>query len=233
MTTVRLAFMRRLGDIIGVGCLLALATVIVISETDAASVGTTVLIAAVIVAVVTVGVPRTFWLREEETGLVVVRLLVAKHYAWSQIRGMSMEFHEETENGAHHVRLRLRLADPPGRHCGPFLGHLTLTDDDRPRGVEPRALAELFALFGRHGLPVDRRSSRTPCSPPRGCRRSRSETAAEAPRREDHGLAGGRHRTRLDLDRPPSPRKLRPGDPRRIPPDLPNSPSSPVLCHPV
>ncbi|MFI8460683.1 hypothetical protein [Kitasatospora sp. NPDC085464] len=156
MTTVRLAFMRRRVDAIGVGCLLALIAVIVLSGTGAAGVGPTLLIGAAIAAAAAVGGPRTFWLREEETGLTVVRLLVPKHYTWSQIGGIAMDFAEEPETSAHQVRLRLRLVDPPGRFCGPFLGELTITDDDRPRGVEPRALAELFALFGRHGLPVDR-----------------------------------------------------------------------------
>ncbi|MER7583728.1 hypothetical protein [Kitasatospora sp. NPDC097691] len=156
MTTVGLAFMRRRVEAIGVGCVLALIAVIVLSETGATGVGATLLIGAAIAAAVSVGGPRTFRLREEETGLTVVRLLVPKHYAWSQISGMAMDFGEEPETSAHRVRLRLRLVDPPGRFCGPFLGELTIADGDRPRGVEPRALAELFALFGRHGLPVDR-----------------------------------------------------------------------------
>ncbi|MEU9044966.1 MULTISPECIES: hypothetical protein [unclassified Kitasatospora] len=156
LALIRLAFMRRRADVIGVGCLPALIAAIVLSSTGATSVGTTLLIGAAIVAAVTVGAPRTFWLRETESGLTVVRLLVAKHYTWSEIRGMAMDFDEEQENSAHRVRLRLRLVDPPGRFWGPLLGELTITDDDRPRGVEPRALAELFALFGRHGLPVDR-----------------------------------------------------------------------------
>ncbi|MEU8923590.1 hypothetical protein AB0D10_22045 [Kitasatospora sp. NPDC048545] len=156
MTTVRLAFMRRWVDIIGVGCIPALITVIVLSETGAAGVGTTMLTGAAVVAAVTACAPRTFWVREHETGLTVVRLLVPKHYTWAEIRGLAMEFGEETETGARLVRLRLRLVDPPGRFRGPFLGELTVKDDDGPRDVEPRALAELFALFGRHGLPVDR-----------------------------------------------------------------------------
>ncbi|MFJ8622189.1 hypothetical protein ACIRD3_05020 [Kitasatospora sp. NPDC093550] len=156
MTTVRLAFVRRRVDIIGVGCVLGLITAIVLSETGAAGVGTTLLIAAAVVAATVAGAPRTFWLRESETGLTVVRLLVPTHHTWSEIRGLAMHVDEEPETSAHRVQLRLRLVHPRGRSWGPFLGRLTLTDDDRPRGTEPRALAELFALFGRHGLPVDR-----------------------------------------------------------------------------
>ncbi|MFF7994544.1 hypothetical protein ACFZDG_32780 [Kitasatospora xanthocidica] len=156
MTTVRLAFMRRWADAVGIGCVLGLVTAVVLSETGAAGLGTTLLIAAAVAAVTGAAGPRTFLLREEETGLTLVRLLVPTHYPWSQIRGLAMDFGAEEDSGAHRVRLRLRLADPPGRFRGPLLGELTITEDDRPRGVEPRALAELFALFGRHGLPVDR-----------------------------------------------------------------------------
>ncbi|GAB7183818.1 hypothetical protein ATKI12_3649 [Kitasatospora sp. Ki12] len=156
MTTLRLAFMRRWADAAGIGCVLGLITVIVLSETGATGVGTTLLTAAAVAAVTGAAGPRTFRLREEEAGLTLVRLLVPTHYTWEQIRGLAMDFGEEQDGGAHRVRLRLRLADPPGRFQGPLLGELTVTEDDRPRGVEPRALAELFALFGRHGLPVDR-----------------------------------------------------------------------------
>ncbi|WP_030231876.1 hypothetical protein [Streptomyces sp. NRRL S-350] len=156
MLTVRLAFMRRLVDVFGIGCLLAIVPVIVLGGTGATGGGVTALIGVAIVAAVTFGAPCTFRLREEESGLVLVRLLVAKRYAWSEIRGLAMEFTEDSETGAHRVRLRVRLVDPPGRHWGPFLGELAATAEDRPRGVEPRALAELFALFGRRGLPVDR-----------------------------------------------------------------------------
>ncbi|SOB86322.1 hypothetical protein [Streptomyces sp. 1331.2] len=156
MTTVRLAPVRRVGNAVGGGCLVALGAVIVLSETGATCVAATLLIGAAIVAAVALVVPRTFRLREEEQGLVMVRLLVAKRHPWQQIQGLSMEFDEDSENGAHSVRIRLRLADRPGRNCGPLLAELPVTDDDSPRGFEPRALAELFALFGRHGLPVDR-----------------------------------------------------------------------------
>ncbi|MFB7129266.1 hypothetical protein [Kitasatospora sp. NPDC056273] len=156
MRMVRLSYMRRRVDIIGVGCLLALVTVIVLGESGLADPGTAVLVGALVAGAVAVGVPHTFWLREEADGLTVVRLLVPRRYAWSEIRGLAMEFDEEEETSVHRVTLRLRLVDPPGRFWGPLLGRFDVTDDDRPRGLEPRALAELFALFGRHGLPVDR-----------------------------------------------------------------------------
>ncbi|MFJ9445628.1 hypothetical protein ACIRRH_27755 [Kitasatospora sp. NPDC101235] len=148
--------MRQWGSNIGVGCALAVVTLIALGGSGATSPGTATLIGALIAGAVAVGMPHTFWLREEEDGLTLVRLLVPRRYAWSEIRGLAMEFDEEVETSVRRVTLRLRLADPPGRFWGPRLGQFDVTDDDLPRGVEPRALAELFALFGRHDLPVDR-----------------------------------------------------------------------------
>nr|BFD95760.1 hypothetical protein KitaXyl93_71200 [Kitasatospora sp. Xyl93] len=156
MRTIRLRYTRRRGESLGAGCLLGLATLIALTESGATAPATGVLIAALVAAAVAVGTPYTCWLREEADGLTVVRLLVARRYAWSEIRGLLMEFDEEDETGVRRITLRLRLVDPPGRFWGPLFGQFTVTDEDRPRGVEPRALAELFALFGRHGLPVDR-----------------------------------------------------------------------------
>ncbi|MFJ2868065.1 hypothetical protein [Kitasatospora sp. NPDC087314] len=156
MTTVRLAFMRRRGDAVGLGCVLALVTVIALGETGAVGTGGCLLVAAAIVAAAALGGPRSCWLQADDTGLTLVRLLVRRGYGWPEIRGLAMEFDEEAETGAHRLTLRLRLAEPRGRHWGPFLGRLPVTGDARPRGTEPRALAELFALFGRRGLPVDR-----------------------------------------------------------------------------
>ncbi|WP_316528518.1 hypothetical protein [Kitasatospora brasiliensis] len=155
MRTVRLAFMRQWGSNIGIGCALALVASITLGGSGAVGPGAATLIGVLIAAGVAVGLPYTFWLREDEDGLTVVRLLVPRRYAWSEIRGLAVEFHEEIETSAHQAVLRLRLTDPPGRYWGPSLGRIDVTDDDRPRGVEPPALAELFALFGRHRLPVD------------------------------------------------------------------------------
>ncbi|MFI2612953.1 hypothetical protein [Kitasatospora sp. NPDC018614] len=147
--------MRRWGGNVGAGCGLALVVMVALVGAGAAGAGEACLVGLLVGAAVAVAAPHTFWLREEEDGLTLVRGLVPRRYAWSEIRGLSMEFHEEVETSAHEVVLRLRLADPPGRSWGPLLGKVDVTDDDRPRGAEPRALAELFALFGRRGLPVD------------------------------------------------------------------------------
>ncbi|WP_225094508.1 hypothetical protein [Streptomyces sp. CoH27] len=156
MTTVRLAFMRRTGEMVFYGCILAFLTVIVLSETGTAGPGTCMLIAAVIVAVIAAATPHTYWLRADANGLTMTRLLVRRTYPWPAVHGLTMWFQEEAETGAHRVTLRLRLTDPPGLNWGPLLGKLTVTDDDLPRGTEPRALADLFALFGTYGLHVDR-----------------------------------------------------------------------------
>ncbi|MGW1173562.1 hypothetical protein ACWD4P_07555 [Kitasatospora sp. NPDC002543] len=156
MRTVRLSFMRRWGSNIGIGCVLGLVVSIVLVGAAATAPGEATFLGLLVAVAVAVAVPHTFRLREEEDGLALVRLLVPRRYAWSEIRGLRMEFGEEIETGGHHVTFRLCLVDPPGRFWGPQLGRIDVTEDDRPRGVEPRALAELFAVFGRHGLPVDR-----------------------------------------------------------------------------
>ncbi|MEU1285059.1 hypothetical protein [Kitasatospora sp. NPDC005856] len=147
--------MQRWGGNIGIGCALAMVAMFALVGAGATSPGKATLIGVLIAVAAALAVPHTFWLREDEDGLTLVRLLVPRRYAWSEIRGLAMEFHEEVETSGHHVTLRLRLADPQGRFWGPALGRVDVTGDDRPRGVEPPALAELFAVFGRHGLPVD------------------------------------------------------------------------------
>ncbi|MFD0408896.1 hypothetical protein [Kitasatospora sp. NPDC127116] len=156
MRTVRLAFMRQWGGNIGIGLVLAVVAMPALVGSGATGPGEATLIGALIAVAVAVAVPHTCWLREDEQGLTLVRLLVPRRYPWSEIRGLVMEFGEEVETSGHHVTLRLRLADPPGRFWGPQLGRIGVTGDDLPRGTEPRALAELFAVFGRRGLPVDR-----------------------------------------------------------------------------
>ncbi|MET8546626.1 hypothetical protein ABZW03_39340 [Kitasatospora sp. NPDC004799] len=156
MRTVRLSFMRQWGGNIGIGCALALVAMLALAGAGVAGPGEATLIGVLVAVAAAFAVPHTYWLREEEDGLTLVRLLVPRRYAWSRIRGLAMEFAEETETSAHHLTLRLRLVDPPGRSWGPVLGRVHVTEDDRPRGVEPPALAELFALFGRRQLPVDR-----------------------------------------------------------------------------
>ncbi|MFD4656981.1 hypothetical protein ACFWP2_15300 [Kitasatospora sp. NPDC058444] len=147
--------MQRWGSNIGIGCALALVAMFALVGSGAAGPGGATLIGVLAAVAAAIAVPHSYWLREEEDGLTLVRLLVPRRYAWSEIRGLAMEFEEETETSGHHVTLRLRLVDPQGRFWGPVLGRVDVTGDDRPRGVEPPALAELFAVFGRHGLPVD------------------------------------------------------------------------------
>ncbi|MFD0327487.1 hypothetical protein ACFQZC_02780 [Streptacidiphilus monticola] len=153
MTTLRLARIRRRGDVIAVACVLGIATALALSTTRAAE-GECWLAGAVVVAVLSVGVPRTFWLRADEHGVTLVRLFVPRRYAWSDVRGIAVDFGEDPDTDARHARLRLHLADPPGHRWGPLLAGLPVTDDKLPRGGEPRELAELLALFGRRGLPV-------------------------------------------------------------------------------
>ncbi|MFJ7906736.1 PH domain-containing protein [Kitasatospora sp. NPDC096204] len=147
--------MRQWGSNIGIGCAVAVATMFALGGSGATGAGTATFIGVLIGGAAAAGVPHTFRLREDEDGLTLVRLLATRRYAWSEISGLAMEFGEEVETSGHHVTLRLRLVDPPGRFWGPQLGRIDVTEDDRPRGVEPRALAELFAVFGRHGVPVD------------------------------------------------------------------------------
>ncbi|MFJ6617663.1 hypothetical protein ACIQOW_08830 [Kitasatospora sp. NPDC091335] len=205
--------MRQWGGNIGIGCALALVAMFALVGSGAGSPGEATLIGVLIAVAAAVTVPHTFWLREEEDGLTLVRLLVPRRYAWSEIRGLAMEFEEETETSGHHLTLRLRLVDPPGRFWGPQLGRIGVTGDDRPRGVEPRALAELFAVFGRHGLPVDQPEFANdvlhvrglPPLPPRpvpvvpaGPVPTAAEAYADAPgvEQEEKDLAGRRSATR-------------------------------------
>ncbi|MFE4518536.1 hypothetical protein ACFRMQ_30640 [Kitasatospora sp. NPDC056783] len=155
MRTIRLSAMHQWGSNIGIGCALALVSAVALGGSGATGPGTATLIGVLIAVGVAAGVPHTFWLREEESGLTLVRMLVPRHYAWSEIRGLALEFHEEIETSGHEVILRLRLTDPPGLFWGPVLGRVDVTEDDRSRGFEPVALAELFAVFGRRGLPVE------------------------------------------------------------------------------
>ncbi|MGW2376706.1 PH domain-containing protein [Kitasatospora sp. NPDC001683] len=147
--------MQQRGELIGVSSMVALVVAIVLTETETAETGAVFLVMAAIVAVAAFAAPHAYWLRADEDGLTLVRLLVPRRYAWADVRGLAMELGRDEENDGHHLTLRLRLAEPPGRFWGPRLGRIDVTEQDTPEGVPPRALAELFAVFGEHELTVD------------------------------------------------------------------------------
>ncbi|MFI9366584.1 PH domain-containing protein [Kitasatospora sp. NPDC053057] len=152
---VRLWFMQQRGEFVGVGSMVGLAVAILLVETGTTDGGAAFLALAAIVAVAAFALPHAYWLRADEDGLTLVRSLVPRRYAWADIRGLAMELGRDAENDGHHLTLRLRLADPPGRFWGPRLGRIDVTEEDTPEGVPRRALAELFAVFVERELPVD------------------------------------------------------------------------------
>ncbi|MFD8702830.1 hypothetical protein ACFV1W_09470 [Kitasatospora sp. NPDC059648] len=147
--------MQQRGELVGVGSILGLVAAVVLAESGTVGGGAAFLVMAAIVAVAAFAAPHAYWLRADEGGLTLVRLLVPRHYAWADLRGLAMELGRDEENDGHHLTLRLRLAEPPGRFWGPRLGRIDVTDEGTPEGVPPRALAELFAVFVEHRLPVD------------------------------------------------------------------------------
>ncbi|MFJ9777035.1 hypothetical protein ACIRVF_38370 [Kitasatospora sp. NPDC101157] len=152
---VRLWFMQQRGELAGVGSVLGLVVAVALAGTGTVGGGAAFLVMAAIVAVAAFGAPHAYWLRADGEGLTLVRLLVPRRYAWADVRGLAMELGRDEENDTHHLTLRLRLAEPPGRFWGPRLGRIHVTEEDAPEGVPPRALAELFAVFVEHELPVD------------------------------------------------------------------------------
>ncbi|MFH9347633.1 hypothetical protein [Kitasatospora sp. NPDC017646] len=147
--------MQQRGELVGVGSMVGLVVAILLAETGTAGGGGAFLAMAAIVAVAAFALPHAYWLRADENGIILVRLLVPRRYAWADIRGLAMELGRDEENDGHHLTLRLRLAEPSGRFRGPRLGRIDVTEEDTPEGVPPRALAELFAVFVEHQLPVD------------------------------------------------------------------------------
>ncbi|MFJ7250077.1 hypothetical protein ACIQWA_36330 [Kitasatospora sp. NPDC098652] len=139
----------------GVGFVLMVATAIVLVGTGAIDPLGAFLVAVLVAAAALFATPYAFWLRSDDRGVTFVRYLLPRRFAWAELRGLAMEFGEEVESGSRHLTLRLRLADPPGRVPGPLLGKLPVTQEDTPSGVPSRAMAELFALFGERGLPVE------------------------------------------------------------------------------
>ncbi|WP_188304573.1 hypothetical protein [Streptomyces sp. CBMA123] len=150
-----MASLQLRSDRAGVGFVTAAGTGFALAGTEAVHPLGAFLIALTVAAAALFATPYTFWLRADEQGVTLVRYLLPRRFAWSELHGLAMEFGEEVESGRHHLTLRLWLADPPGRVCGPLLGKVTVTDEDTPAGVPPRSMAELFALFGERGLPVE------------------------------------------------------------------------------
>jgi hypothetical protein len=157
MARLRLAFLLRPAEFSLVGFGVALYVLIVVSATHLVPIriGVMVLLAA-IVSGLSPALRAAYWLRAGGDGLTLVRLLIPRSYPWSAVQGLAMEFDEDEETGRHQVGLRIRLSAPKGRRPGPLLGRLRTTRDDLPKGTEPAVLADLFALFGDRGLPVDR-----------------------------------------------------------------------------
>lgn len=163
MTKVRLAFLGRKGEAFAAACMLDLLVATVLTMAGI-SLSDNVLFLVVLIMVLTIVgltlmVPGAFWLQADDDGLTLVRLLLFRRtLPWSAVQGLAMRFHEEDEPYRHRLTLCVRLPDArdKDRFPGAFIGTNTITDDDRPRGTEPRELAHLFALFGERGLPVDK-----------------------------------------------------------------------------
>lgn len=162
MTKVRLAFLGRKGETFTVACMLDLLVATVFTMTGISLSGNVLFLVILIMVLAIVGptltVPSAFWLQADDDRLTLVRLLLFRRtLPWSAVQGLAMRFHEEDEPYRHRLTLCVRLPDTRDneRFPGPFIGTITVTDDDRPRGTEPRELADLFALFGERGLPVD------------------------------------------------------------------------------
>ncbi|MFD9692301.1 hypothetical protein ACFXPX_16445 [Kitasatospora sp. NPDC059146] len=139
----------------GVGFTLMVVTGVALAVTGAVDAFGAFLVAALVAAAALFATPYAFWLRADEQGVTLVRYLLPRRFAWAELRGLAMEFDEDEEIGRRCLTLRLGLADPPGRFAGPLLGKVLVTREDAPSGVPPRAMAELFAVFGERGLPVE------------------------------------------------------------------------------
>ncbi|MEV7599018.1 hypothetical protein AB0O91_16700 [Kitasatospora sp. NPDC089797] len=177
--SVRLAFLWRAAGA-PVGCVLALAMGVVLAQTGVAGrLGAVpaLLLSGTAVLGIALPVPYGFWLRADPDGLTLVRAFVPRRYRWQDIVGLTMEADEDPDSGAARLVLLLRLvpartvraartartvrtagsasAERAARVHGPVLGILGTTPDGLPRGTEPRALAELFDLLRRHGVPLE------------------------------------------------------------------------------
>ncbi|MFJ8476837.1 PH domain-containing protein [Kitasatospora sp. NPDC094011] len=147
--------MQMRSELAAVGVLPLIGTGVLLVATGATDGFTAFVAGCAVGAAALFAAPYTFWLRVDEEGVTLVRCLVRRRFGWAEIDGLAVTFGREEETDGHFVVLRLRLADPPGRVAGPMVGKFGVTDEDTPSGVPPRAMAELFAVFGERGLPVE------------------------------------------------------------------------------
>ncbi|GAA1957379.1 PH domain-containing protein [Catenulispora subtropica] len=163
MTTVRLAYMRRYLETLVSGLLLGLAAIPVLVYQRADFAGW--LLGAVCVVALAAAVPYTYWFRADDQGLTLVRLLARRRIPWRAVQGLDLRFHRDSNTGARHAAVHIRLkplrATRPSvarrLRPGPLIGRLSITDECPPCGTEPQALADLFAVFGDRGVPIDER----------------------------------------------------------------------------
>ncbi|WP_370380246.1 PH domain-containing protein [Catenulispora sp. GAS73] len=152
---MRLAFMRRFPEAITSGLLLGLVAIVVLVAVGADNFVGWLLGAACVIALAA-AVPYSYWLRADDRGLTLVRLLVRRRIPWQAVRGLDLRFHKDPNTNyryvAVHIRLSARRATRPSiaRRLGPgpLCGRISIAD-------KPRELANLFALFGDRGVPID------------------------------------------------------------------------------
>ncbi|GAA1957207.1 hypothetical protein GCM10009838_11480 [Catenulispora subtropica] len=157
---MRLAFMRRFPEMFTGGLLLGVAAIFVLVFNGADFAGW--LLGAACVVVLAAAVPYAYWLRADDQGLILVRLLIWRRIPWRAVQGLELRFHRES-NGYKYMALHIRLKALPATRPsvarrlrpGPLVGRLAVTREYLPRGTEPRALADLFALFGDRGVPIN------------------------------------------------------------------------------
>lgn len=163
MTKVRLAFMRRFPEVIISGLLLGVVAIAVLVVAGADKHFAGWLLGATCVVALAAAVPYTYWFRADDHGLTLVRLLVRRRIPWGAVQGLDLRFHTDPDTDYRYVALHIRLS---GRRAtrpsiarrlrpGPLIGRISITDKHLPRGTEPRELADLFALFGDRGVPID------------------------------------------------------------------------------
>ncbi|GAA2827679.1 hypothetical protein GCM10010441_60060 [Kitasatospora paracochleata] len=159
-TTVRLAFLWRAAGL-PIGSVLGLLTVVLLTGTGVVTgVVPGLLALAATVAAAVLAVPHGYLLRADEHGVTLWRAGLPRRYPWSAVRGLAMVFWEDSDDRPLlSLRLRTRTPRRPSgdgaRWCGPALGTLVTAPGGRPRGGEPRALADLFALLAAHGIPLE------------------------------------------------------------------------------
>lgn len=153
MTTVRLAFMRRFPEAVASGLLLGIAGIAVIVYTGASKHFLGWLLGGACVVGLAAAVP-------------LVRLLVRRRIPWQAVQGLHLGFRTD-RNGYSSVTVRISLSISGTARPGivrrlrsyPLVGRMQTTRMQttrryHPLGKEPRAVADLFALFGDRGVPI-------------------------------------------------------------------------------